>query len=118
MKRSLTQPGIRCQRTGAVAAFSRRDFQKYATGTAYAYGGAIIQDIPFGSLFFSDLTHYVRSGDFVLALIAESHDLNEYAFALGALQAPPTRQGIPWRRTSRLQSCTPSLRSNMGRHHL
>jgi Zinc dependent phospholipase C len=54
----------------------------------YAYGGAIIQDMgyyPFGSQFFSDLTHYVRSGDFVLALIAESHDLNEYAFALGAL---------------------------------
>ena len=55
---------------------------------AYAYGGAIIQDMgyyPFGSELFSDLTHYVRSGDFVLALIAESHDLNEYAFALGAL---------------------------------
>ena len=55
---------------------------------AYAYGGAIIQDMgyyPFGSRFFSDLTHYVRSGDFVLALIAESQDLNEYAFALGAL---------------------------------
>jgi hypothetical protein len=55
---------------------------------AYAYGGAIIQDLgyyPFGSQFFSDLTHYVRSGDFVLALIAESQDLNEYAFALGAL---------------------------------
>ena len=55
---------------------------------AYAYGGAIIQDMgyyPFGSQFFSDLTHYVRSGDFVLALIAESHDLNGYAFALGAL---------------------------------
>jgi Zinc dependent phospholipase C len=55
---------------------------------AYAYGGAIIQDMgyyPFGSQFFSDLTHYVRSGDFVLALIAESHNLNEYAFALGAL---------------------------------
>ena len=55
---------------------------------AYAYGGAIIQDMgyyPFGSQFFSDLTHYVRSGDFVFALIAESHDLNEYAFALGAL---------------------------------
>jgi hypothetical protein len=55
---------------------------------AYAYGGTIIQDMgyyPFGSRFFSDLTHYVRSGDFVLALIAESHDLNEYAFALGAL---------------------------------
>ena len=55
---------------------------------AYAYGGAIIQDMgyyPFGNAFFSDLTHYVRSGDFVLALIEESKDLNEYAFALGAL---------------------------------
>ena len=55
---------------------------------AYAYGGAIIQDMgyyPFGSQFFSDLTHYVRSGDFVLALIEESKDLDEFAFALGAL---------------------------------
>ena len=55
---------------------------------AYAYGGAIIQDMgyyPFGNAFFSDLTHYVRSGDFVLTLIEESRDLNEYAFALGAL---------------------------------
>ena len=55
---------------------------------AYAYGGAIIQDMgyyPFGNSFFSDLTHYVRSGDFVLALIEESRDLYEYAFALGAL---------------------------------
>lgn len=55
---------------------------------AYVYGGAIIQDLgyyPLGNKFFSDLTHYVRSGDFVLALIEESRDLNEYAFALGAL---------------------------------
>jgi hypothetical protein len=55
---------------------------------AYVYGGAIIQDMgyyPFGNKFFSDLTHYVRSGDFVVALIEESKDLNEYAFALGAL---------------------------------
>src|SRR5271154_3376364 len=55
---------------------------------AFAYGGSIIQDMgyyPFGSRFFSDLAHYVRSGDFVLALITESRDLNEYAFALGAL---------------------------------
>jgi zinc dependent phospholipase C len=55
---------------------------------SYAYGGAIIQDMgyyPFGNRFFSDLTHYVRSGDFVLALIEESTNLNEYAFALGAL---------------------------------
>jgi len=55
---------------------------------AYLYGGAIIQDLgyyPFGNRFFSDLTHYVRSGDFILALIEESRDINEYAFALGAL---------------------------------
>ena len=55
---------------------------------AFAYGGCIIQDLgyyPFGSKFFSDLTHYVRSGDFILSLIRESQDLNEYAFALGAL---------------------------------
>jgi len=55
---------------------------------AYAYGGCIIQDLgyyPFGSKFFSNLTHYVRSGDFVLNLIRDSQDLNDYAFALGAL---------------------------------
>ncbi len=55
---------------------------------AYAYGGCIMQDMgyyPFGSRFFSDLVHYVRSGDFVEDLIRESRDLNEYAFALGSL---------------------------------
>jgi hypothetical protein len=55
---------------------------------AYAYGGAVIQDLgyyPFGSKEFSNLVHYVRSGDFVLELLLESQDVNEYAFALGAL---------------------------------
>jgi hypothetical protein len=55
---------------------------------AYAYGGAVIQDLgyyPFGSTEFSDLVHYVRSGDFVHELLLESQDANEYAFALGAL---------------------------------
>jgi len=55
---------------------------------AYAYGGAVIQDLgyyPFGSKEFSDLAHYLRSGDFVLELLHESNDANEYAFALGAL---------------------------------
>jgi Zinc dependent phospholipase C len=54
----------------------------------YAYGGAIIQDMgyyPHGSIFFSDLAHYVRSGDFVVALLHDAKDLNEYAFALGAM---------------------------------
>src|SRR5580704_2737269 len=55
---------------------------------AYAYGGSLLQDMgyyPFGSKFFSDLVHYVRTGDFVEALLHDSSDLNEYAFALGAL---------------------------------
>jgi hypothetical protein len=55
---------------------------------AHAYGGAVIQDLgyyPFGSREFSDLMHYVRSGDFVRELLLESQDVNEYAFALGAL---------------------------------
>lgn len=54
----------------------------------YAYGGAIIQDMgyyPFGSKYYSDLTHYVRSGDFVVALLHDAADINEYAFAVGAL---------------------------------
>lgn len=55
---------------------------------AYAYGGAVIQDLgyyPFGSTEFSSLVHYVRSGDFVRELLLESQDVNEFAFALGAL---------------------------------
>lgn len=58
------------------------------TAHAYAYGGSVIQDIgyyPFGNHLFSDLTHYVRSGDFVQAMLADAKDLNQYAFALGAL---------------------------------
>ena len=55
---------------------------------SYAYGGSVIQDLgyyPLGSHFFSHLTHYVRTGDFVQALFQESKDINDYAFALGAL---------------------------------
>ena len=55
---------------------------------AYAYGGAVIQDLgyyPFGNKEFSNLVHYVRSGDFVHELLLEGRDVNEYAFALGAL---------------------------------
>src|SRR5213075_2084883 len=56
-------------------------------GQAYAYGGAIIQDLgyyPYGSPFFSDLTHYIRSGDFIRAMLRDAKDINEYAFAVGA----------------------------------
>ena len=70
--------------------------QKYPNATedelrkahAFAYGGCLIQDMgyyPFGNTLFSDMVHYVRSGDFVDALLAESTDINEYAFSLGAL---------------------------------
>ncbi len=55
---------------------------------AYAYGGSVIQDLgyyPFGSKEFSDLVHYVRSGDFVEEMLRQSQDAKEYAFALGAL---------------------------------
>lgn len=58
------------------------------TAHAYAYGGSVIQDIgyyPFGNHVFSDLTHYVRTGDFVQAMLDEAQNLNEFAFALGAL---------------------------------
>jgi hypothetical protein len=70
--------------------------QKYPNATedelrkahAFAYGGCLIQDMgyyPFGNTLFSDMVHYVRSGDFVDALLAESTDINEYAFSLGSL---------------------------------
>jgi hypothetical protein len=55
---------------------------------AYAYGGCVIQDIgyyPFGDRSFSNLTHYVRSGDFVVNLFRNAHNANEMAFAIGAL---------------------------------
>ncbi|MGZ4876815.1 MAG: zinc dependent phospholipase C family protein [Candidatus Angelobacter sp.] len=70
--------------------------QKYPNATeddlrkahAFSYGGCLIQDMgyyPFGNKMFSDMVHYVRSGDFVDALLAESTDINEYAFSLGAM---------------------------------
>lgn len=55
---------------------------------AYAYGGCVIQDsgyYPFGHSFFSALTHYVRTGDFVASLIRDARNIDELAFALGAL---------------------------------
>jgi len=62
--------------------------KQFREAHAYAYGGSLVQDMgyyPFGSRYFSDLTHYVRTGDFVTCLIQESQTANEYAFALGAL---------------------------------
>jgi hypothetical protein len=68
--------------------FPQASEEEIDRGQAYAYGGAIIQDLgyyPYGRPFFSDLTHYVRSADFVLALLRDSREVYEYSFALGAL---------------------------------
>jgi hypothetical protein len=62
--------------------------EQLSEALAYAYGGAIIQDMgyyPYGSPFFSDLTHYIRSGDFIQALLRDAKDIDEYTFSLGAL---------------------------------
>ena len=55
---------------------------------AYVYGGAVAPDMgyyPFGSKLFTNLVHYVRSGDFVIALLDEAETIDEYAFALGVM---------------------------------
>ena len=71
-----------------LAKFPKATEEELSGAQAYAYGGAVIQDLgyyPHGSHFFSELTHYVRSGDFILALLRDAENVNEYAFALGAL---------------------------------
>ena len=55
---------------------------------SYAYAGCVVQDVgyyPFGDPFLSDLTHYVRTGDFIVHLFRDAKDANQLAFAVGAL---------------------------------
>jgi zinc dependent phospholipase C len=62
--------------------------EQLSEARSYAYGGSIIQDLgyyPFGSFFFTNLLHYVRSGDFVQVILREAQSEDEYAFALGAM---------------------------------
>jgi len=71
-----------------LARFPRTTEAELRVAHAYAYGGCAIQDMgyyPFGEHFFSDLMHYVRTGDFVTALLRDARNVNEYAFAIGAL---------------------------------
>jgi len=71
-----------------LARFPNATPDELGAAQAYAYGGAIIQDLgyyPYGSHFFSDLTHYVRSGDFIMVLLHDANDIYEYGFALGAM---------------------------------
>jgi hypothetical protein len=55
---------------------------------AYLYGGCLGQDMgyaPFSSRLWSDLAHYVRTGDLVEAMLRDAQDVDEYAYAIGAL---------------------------------
>lgn len=82
---ALWQPGIQPLLQRRYPRATPGDLQ---AARAYAYGGSVIQDLgyyPFGNRFFSNLVHYVRSGDFVEALIRNARDVNELAFAFGAL---------------------------------
>ncbi len=85
---------------------------------AYAYGGAIVQDMgyyPFGSRFFSDLVHYARSGDFIEALLRDSQDYTEFAFALGALaHYAADNQGHPIAVNRVVPMLYPKLRARYG----
>jgi hypothetical protein len=59
---------------------------------SFAYGGSVIQDLgyyPLGNQLFTNFLHYVRTGDFVAWMIRDARDINEYAFALGALSHYP-----------------------------
>ncbi|HLW99318.1 MAG TPA: zinc dependent phospholipase C family protein [Candidatus Acidoferrales bacterium] len=71
-----------------IARFPNATKDELREAHAYAYGGAIIQDMgyyPHGSHLFSDLTHYVRSAEFIRAMLRDAQTLDEYAFALGSL---------------------------------
>jgi hypothetical protein len=71
-----------------LAKFPKSTEAELVVAHSFAYGGSAVQDMgyyPFGKLFFSELTHYVRSGDFVARLLSDARTLNEYAFAIGAL---------------------------------
>jgi len=71
-----------------LAKFPSATNEQLIEAHAFAYGGSAIQDMgyyPFGKRFFSNLTHYVRAGDFVTWLLRNAHTMNEYAFAIGAL---------------------------------
>lgn len=71
-----------------LAKFPKATEAQLRDAHAFAYGGSAVQDMgyyPFGKRFFSNLTHYVRTGDFVAWMLQNARTINEYAFAIGAL---------------------------------
>lgn len=75
-------------RPALLKRFPQATAEELKQAHAYAYGGSVIQDLgyyPFGSHEFTNLLHYVRTGDFVASMLRDARNVNEYAFALGAL---------------------------------
>ena len=71
-----------------LAKYPRTSTSALAEARAYAYGGSVIQDLgyyPFGSSLFTNLLHYVKTGEFVERMLRDARNVDEYAFALGAL---------------------------------
>ncbi|OWP63359.1 hypothetical protein CDA63_09120 [Hymenobacter amundsenii] len=104
-------PLLKARYPGATA-------EEFIEAKSYAYGGSILQDMgyyPFGSELFTNLTHYVRSGDFVRNLLAEAHSRNEYAFALGALaHYAADINGHPAGTNKAMPSVYPELKAKFG----
>jgi len=101
-----------------LAKYPRTSEAALEDARAYAYGGCVIHDLgyyPFGSRFFSNLLHYVRAGDFVESLIRNASDVNEYAFALGALaHYASDNNGHPIATNRAVPSVYPKLRAKFG----
>ncbi len=108
----------RCLVPAILRRYPRSTPQQLADAKAYAYGGAIIQDMgyyPFGSVLFTNLTHYVRSGDFVRNMLAEARDRNDYAFALGSLaHYEADLNGHPEGTNRAIASVYPDLQARFG----
>jgi hypothetical protein len=103
-----------------LARFPGSSLEQILEARGYAYGGCVIQDLgyyPFGSRFFSNLLHYVRTGDFIDALIADAQDIDEYAFALGALgHYAADNDGHPMAVNRAVALMYPKLKAQFGNH--
>ncbi len=108
----------RCLVPAILKRYPGTSTEQLVDAKAYAYGGAIIQDMgyyPFGSELFTNLTHYVRSGDFVRNLIRQARDRNDYAFALGALaHYAADLNGHPEGTNRAMASVYPELKEKFG----
>jgi hypothetical protein len=101
-----------------LARFPEVSGEQIQEARGYAYGGCVIQDLgyyPFGSRFFSNLLHYVRTGDFIVALIRDAQNVDEYAFALGALgHYAADNDGHPMAVNRAVPMMYPKLRKKFG----